>query len=44
MSTISDNEYPDKEYLLKAADEALYQGKNDQRNCVHIAEEHLPAK
>ncbi|MCJ7764626.1 MAG: sensor domain-containing diguanylate cyclase, partial [Thiovulaceae bacterium] len=40
VSTISDNEYPDKEHLLKAADEALYQGKNDQRNCVRIAKQH----
>ena len=44
VSTISDNEYPDREHLLKAADEALYQSKKEQRNCVRVAKEHLDGK
>ena len=41
VSTISWNEYPDKEHLLKAADAALYQAKAEQRNCVRMAKELL---
>ncbi|MDX1808971.1 MAG: sensor domain-containing diguanylate cyclase [Sulfurospirillaceae bacterium] len=37
VSTISDDEYQDKEHLLKAADMALYQAKKSERNCVRVA-------
>ena len=38
VASISHNEYPDQEHLLKAADLALYQAKNDCRNCVRLAD------
>ncbi len=39
VSATSNNEYPDQAHFLKAADIALYQAKNERRNCVRIAGE-----
>ncbi|NWO05990.1 MAG: sensor domain-containing diguanylate cyclase [Alteromonadaceae bacterium] len=37
VAAIFDQEYPDAAHLFKAADEAMYQAKSDQRNCVRVA-------
>ena len=37
VAAIFDQEYPDAAQLFKAADEAMYQAKSDQRNCVRVA-------